>query len=370
MKKSIKLGITAGMLAVLSLSSCGVADTDAVATVYGEEVTVGEAGLYAIYQQVQYEQFYSMYLNTAVDWSQEYDGVTMEDETKKSMLDQFKKMQIVAAHAGDYNITISEDEAAKINEAAQKLVSANDDKAKKALHISEESAVALFETYYLNNKVSAAMVADVDTNVSDEEAAQKKMSYVQFSLDDTTDEEGNTVSLSDEEKAAIKAKAEEVAAAANMESAVEGTDYSVSTVTFDEESNTLEEEVYAEANKLKEGQTSSVIETEAAYYVVRLDSEFDQEATNNKKEDIVSQRKSDAFDKLYDEWAAEEDAFVLNDKVWASIRFKDKITLAAEEEGSSADDEGTPEEEEGSAEDTDNAAEGEAAQNEVDAKTE
>lgn len=333
MRKSIKvLGITAGMIAALAMGGCAAADTDVVATVYGEEVTLGEAGLYAIYQQVQYEQFYSTYLGTTVDWTQKYDGATMEDETKKSMLEQFKKMQIVAAHAKDYDVTIPDEEADKIKEAARKLVEANDDKAKKALHISQESAEVLFETYYLYNKVNDAMVADVDTNVTDEEAAQKKMSYVKFSLEGKADGDGNVAELTDEEKSAVKEQAEQVAKAEDMEAAVEDTDYSVSTATFDDDSDTLDKEVYEAANKLKEGETSSVIETEKAYYVVRLDSEFDREATDSKKEEIVNQRKSDAFDEIYKKWEAEDDAFVLNEKVWNSIRFKDKITLATQED--------------------------------------
>ena len=344
MKKSIKvLGITAGMIATLMLGGCAAKDTDAIATVYGTQVSFGEAGLYTIYQQAQYEQFYSMYLGTTVNWSQEYEGKTMEDETKTSMLDTFKKMQIVAAHADDYSITISEEEMAKITKAAKKLVEANDDKAKKALHISEESATALFETYYLYNKVSDAMVADVNTEVSDEEAAQKKMSYVEFSLAGTTDEEGNTVELTEEEKAEIKTLAEATAkaGATGMEKAVENTDYIVSEATFDEESTTLDAAVYTAANNLKEGEISSVIETETAYYVIRLDSMLDREATDSKKEEIVSERKTEAFDKLYEEWAAEEGAFVLDEAMWNSIRFKDKITLSTGEEATEETEETT-----------------------------
>lgn len=334
MKKSVKvLGITTGIIAALALGGCGTADTDAVATVYGTEVSVGEAGLYAIYQQAQYEQFYSAYLGQTVNWTQEYDGKTMEEETKESILEQFKKMYIVAAHADDYNVAVSEEEESKIKEAAKKLAEANDEKASKALHISEESAASLFKAYYLYNKTSEAMVADVDTNVSDEEAAQKKMSYIEFSLTGSTDDDGNTTDLTEEEKADIKAKAEAVvsAGAEGMEGAVENTDYSVSEATFDEESDTLDAAVYEAANKLKAGEMSSVIETENAYYVVRLDSEFDKEATESKKTEIVDNRKTEAFNAIYEGWEAEEDAFVLNESAWASIRFKDKITLKTTE---------------------------------------
>ena len=59
---------------------------------------------------------------------------------------------------------------------------------------------------------------------------------------------------------------------------------------------------------------------------------LDREATDSKKEEIVSERKTEAFDKLYEEWAAEEGAFVLDEAMWNSIRFKDKITLSTGEE--------------------------------------
>lgn len=334
MKKSVKvLGITAAMMAALTMGGCGTKPTETVATVYGENVSVSELGMYTIYQQVQYEQFYSMYLGTSVDWSQEYDGSTMEDETKANALDTFKKMKIVAAHAGDYNVSVSEKEQKKIDKAAKKLVKSNDTKAQKVLYITEDGAKELFKTYYLYNKTSEAMVADVDTNVSDEEAAQKKMSYVKFDLESTTDEEGNTVELTEDEKKEAKAKAEEVAKAGadKLEASVEGTDYTVETATFDDESDTLDKKVYKAAKKLKEGQMSKVIETDSACYVIRLDSNLDREATDSKKEEIVSQRKSDAFDAIYEEWEKADDAFVVDEKVWKTIRFKDKITLKQEE---------------------------------------
>ena len=56
-------------------------------------------------------------------------------------------------------------------------------------------------------------MAGVDTEVSDEEAAQKKMQYVTFSFT-TTDEEGNSSEMTDEEKAELKTQAEEFAAGA------------------------------------------------------------------------------------------------------------------------------------------------------------
>ena len=51
------------------------------------------------------------------------------------------------------------------------------------------------------------MQEGVNEEVSDEEAAQKAMQYLFFSYT-TTDEEGNSVDLSDEEKATQKTNAQ------------------------------------------------------------------------------------------------------------------------------------------------------------------
>ncbi len=56
-----------------------------------------------------------------------------------------------------------------------------------------------------SSKMHDPMIADVDTEVSDEEAQQSKISYVRVSTEGTeTDENGDTIELTDEEKAEKK----------------------------------------------------------------------------------------------------------------------------------------------------------------------
>lgn len=140
----------------------------------------------------------------------------------------------------------------------------------------------------IQSKMRNAIHAEVDTEVSDEEAAQKKISYVQAAINSTTDEEGNKVDYTDEEKAEIKQKIEtfQKSAKDDFEGAAEEAGYTASTATFgdNDESYTLDDSVIEAAKKLKEGQISKVISTDDNYYVVRLDSTFDEEAHREQEE--------------------------------------------------------------------------------------
>ena len=67
----------------------------------------------------------------------------------------------------------------------------------------------------IQEKMYAPLTEDVDTEVSDEEAAQKRIVYVYMSTAGTeTDEDGNTVDLTDEEKAAKKQELQDILDAA------------------------------------------------------------------------------------------------------------------------------------------------------------
>ena len=104
----------------------------------------------------------------------------------------------------------------------------NDQATLKSMGATKERVARVLELYTIRNKMSNAIVADVDTNVTDDEAAQKTINYVVFSTADTTDSDGNKVVLTDDEKAALLANAQKVRDAAaggkSMEDAVKDVD--------------------------------------------------------------------------------------------------------------------------------------------------
>ena len=81
----------AGMIAAVTVTGCsGSLDTDAVvATVEGEDITLGVANFYARLQQGQYETYYTSMVGMTAEemWAQEYEeDKTFEEQTKEDIL--------------------------------------------------------------------------------------------------------------------------------------------------------------------------------------------------------------------------------------------------------------------------------------------
>ena len=170
--------------------------------------------------------------------------------------------------------------------------------------------------------------------MDDEEAAQKSMQYVNLSLTKTK-EDGSTEQMTEEEKAEAKKKAE-----AFQKAVKEGADFAktakekeleVKTMTFDEETTTPDEGLMT-ANKLGEGEVSEVIETDSGYYVLKVTSLLDREATDAEKESIAEERKEKQYKDLCEEWKKDVKIEV-NEKVWDKISFEKKgIKMKQQEE--------------------------------------
>ena len=88
----------------------------------------------------------------------------------------------------------------------------------------------------------------------------------------------------------------------------------------------------AEADALSEGQVSGAVEgTDGQYYVIRLDKEFDEDATANKKQEIVSQRQSDHYTEVCDGYKKDAE-WKVDDKVWKNVTFiGNQYTIATEQ---------------------------------------
>ena len=74
---------------------------------------------------------------------------------------------------------------------------------------------------------------------------------------------------------------------------------------------------------LKAGQLSEVIETEDYFYIFYCVTEFDEDATQAKKEEIILLRQEEEFERCYKEWKEQIDIEV-NEEVWNAIGFTTK----------------------------------------------
>lgn len=83
----------------------------------------------------------------------------------------------------------------------------------------------------------------------------------------------------------------------------------------------MEPEVLQAAEKLKEGEFAKrLIETDSYFYVLRMDSLFDQDATDKKRASIISGREDELYESTVNGYK-EAAEWVVDDKVWEPVNF-------------------------------------------------
>lgn len=321
----------AGLLTAGTLAGCsGSINTDAVvATVGNEDITLGVANFYARMTQGQYETYYAGMMGmTGEDmWAQEVEeGKTYEQAVKESIMTELENLYIIAQHAADYEVSLTEDEQGAIREAATQFDERNSDETKEAVSGYRKDIEKYLELFTIQNKMESKMKEGVDEEVSDEEAAQKAMKYVYFSFS-STDDSGNTVDLTDEEKEALRDDAQTLADRVkdgeDMTEVAEEMGLTVNDLTFDEESTGPNEDLVAEVDGFTEvGETTGPIESDLGIYVGQLTSLLDRDATDQEKNNIVEERRQEQYDSLLEEWR-DGVKIEMDEKAWDKIDFNE-----------------------------------------------
>ena len=350
-KRLTTLLLSGALAASFALSGCGSREVDpeaVVATLNGKEIKLGLANFMAQYQAVTYDAYYSSYMGADM-WSQDYsgDGKTMEDMVKDQVMDSIETGYLLEDHMADYNVEITDDELNAMKDAAAQFMEDNKQPAIERMTATEDIVTEMLRLNTIQQKMHAAIIAEVDTEVSDEEAAQRTFSYYKVTL--PTDGTDNTESVdateqaateeavsesSEEQAAELKTYAGQVAAAAetDFDGAAAAFGLTASTYSYGKDEDSFDKNVIAEADALSEGQVSGAVEgTDGQYYVIRLDKEFDEDATANKKQEIVSQRQSDHYTEVCDGYKKDAE-WKVDDKVWKNVTFiGNQYTIATEQ---------------------------------------
>lgn len=205
MRTGLKRGLVLGMtlcLAGSSLAGCGkkkeLDATAAIATLDGEAVDAGLVNFLLRYQQVGAENAYKMWLGSANEmdlsdvnvWALDLYGIgtTLGDNLKQQITTTVERMLLAEKHSADYGVELSDEEKAAITEAAQNFIAANEEETLKVMSATQETVERALTLYTIQSKVEEQIKAGVDTEVSDEEAAQRTISYVAFAPQPQEDE--------------------------------------------------------------------------------------------------------------------------------------------------------------------------------------
>lgn len=446
-KRILAAGVCATMTMGL-LTGCSSSTGKTVAKMGDAEITLGEAEFMLRYNQAKTQGYLgalfgegsNVFQQDLTGSGQAY-GVTM----KESVMNDLKDMILMEQHMSDYNVELTDEEKAAIEETAKEFLAENSKDVLKALAATEETVTRVLTLYTIQSKMQTVIEADVDTEVSDDEAAQKSIQYVYFTIpeteseaedttetesgseEDTTEavtdaaeESGETVAETESEtvsetetaaeetseavsengtedaseavsendtEKATEAETEEsaekketretaqsvidaVLGGETLEDAVKAVDEnkSVTDYSYGADEETLNENLKNVADTLSDGEIAAEpVEGENGFYVVQMVSTFDREATDQKKEEIINDRKQELLNSVLEGWAT--DSFDIDEKVWDTVTFDDIITLKSTEAETEEGTDDTADTDIESETDSEAASETESAAEETESET-
>lgn len=322
-KKILSL-ILAATLVSTSVVGCGSLDNQAVIlTIGGEDVSAGVANFYARYLQAMEESYYMSYYGEDM-WNIQYsDDETYQDAMKSNIMETIQELYVIRQHADELEISISEEELEAIEAVADEFMAANTNEEYNELgSVTRENVIEVLSLYTLQSKAQPIIVEDVDTDTSEEDTIQKRMTLVNYGFS-YTNEEGETLEYTDEEKSQMYSNLENLATLTENDllSNAATIEAPVQEVTFDANTTTYDVEIILAADDLGLNEYSEVIETATGYYLVQLTDLYDEEATNVVIANIISQREFDLYEETIDAWIAEAGTQIDN-SVWKKVNFE------------------------------------------------
>lgn len=340
--------VLAGVLAAGMLTGCGeekLDGTKTVATVNGTEIPMGVVSIAARQQQAQMDALYASFMGAGVNiWDTEADeksGETYGEQAVKDTLKQVELMYIMKEKAPDYKVEVTDEDEKAIAEAAKAFMEANSEETIAELAVTEEQVKTYLELQTYRQRVYDAVLNEAKVEVKDEEVNQSSFTYVSVSTsgeelteDDIKKKKEQAQEILDKMKEDPTGDMSEAAKAVDESySALTGTFTTAESEEEDESSSYYPKEVLEVLRGLKEGEVApEVIETDTSYYVVRLDKELDEEATESKRESLESEKKTEYYTETTDKWL--EDAEIKADnKVLKTLKVTDthKFTMKAPE---------------------------------------
>ncbi|MDD7114197.1 MAG: hypothetical protein PUH88_07005 [Lachnospiraceae bacterium] len=284
----------------------------------GTDVTLKKAWIYAKMTAAQYESYYSSYFGEnfwTMDMGTDDEGnaITFEDYVKEQVITQIKQIIVLNNKAEEVKCSLSDDDKKQCEEYAKAF--AEDESGKAILAecgATEEDMQEIYEENALASKVQEYMIKETNTEVSDDEARKTTISRVVFATT-KTDDDGNTVDMTDDEKAQVLATAqkaqEELKGGKSIADIAKEQEYTNTDETFaageSEEGEAFEKLLAG----MKDGDiTQEVQECENGYVIAQLTAYTDADATAENKESIIAERQQEKFTEVYDEWTKDLEA--------------------------------------------------------------
>ena len=286
--------------------------------------TEAEFMVYLTNTQNQYENVYGSEI-----WKVSQGGMTLEENIKETVLAKIAQIKSMYLLAKEKGIEFSEEENATLEQAAEEYYSSLAEEEIQAMGVSQEIILGLYREYAYAEKVYEQIIADINPEISDDEARTITVEHILIKTY-TTDGTGQRIAFNEERKQKAYATAQEIhilATSGENDFAQLATQYSEDeTVRYSFGKGEVGEQFEEAAFNLGTDEISGIVETESGYEIIKCISTFDRKETDANKIKIVEKRKNEAFGAEYDAFVATL-ARSLNESLWEEIGLIDDMNV-------------------------------------------
>lgn len=347
--------VLAGALCMSAFTGCGINPDETAATLGEQKVSLGLVNFIAKYQKATMDDLYVGYFGEEVwDVDMTGSGTTLKENLLDSVVASLHDLYTLKNHMADYKVEISADDEKAIKDAAAKFMADNSKEAIKEFGATEELVVEMLTLYTIQSHMYDAIIVDTDREVSDEDANMRGFSYI------VIDAEGHTVDgkyteYTDDELTALMEKVNKIGESlkngSTLEDVAKEYNYEVEEGAYATKGTdeSIDEELLDEMKDLKEGETSSLIKgADDMFYFARIDADTDEEATEENREAIISEREGELYTEVLEKWQ-KDDGWKVNEDVVGKIEFHHFFT---QDDGSTETESGSETESESGTEKT------------------
>lgn len=299
-------------------------DADELFRIGSLSCSKAEFMVYLTNTQNQYENVYGSEI-----WKVSQGTVTLEENIKDTVLAKIAQIKSMYLLAKEKGVELSEEEKLLLEQAADAYYTSLSEDEIQAMGITQETILGLYQEYAYAEKVYQQIIADINPEISDDEARTITVEHILIKTY-TTDGTGQRIAYSEEKKQKAYVTAQEILAlATNGEN-----DFTQLAVQYSEDGTIrysfgkgeLDEQFEVAAFNLGTDEISGIVETESGYEIIKCISTFDREETDANKVKIAEKRKNEAFGAEYDAFVAKL-ARSLNEKLWDEIGLIDDVNV-------------------------------------------
>ena len=265
-----------------------------VMKVDGDLIPLSQARVYELNYQNIYGRMYGADMMENTENASDFN-----DFVKDVSITALARTITMSKLAENQEVSLDASELKAISDAAKEYYASLNDTEREYIGADEDDIASMYEDYALANHVYEKLTDSVNAEVSDDESRIMRVKRIY---------------ITDESKAK-KAKKE----------LDNGTDFDVVASEYNEKDDLdiaigrgdFSDSIVTAAFNLEDDEISDILEDNGVWYILKCVNKFDEELSESNKLIIANERKSEAFNKVYDEYR-DGIRVTLVDKVWDS----------------------------------------------------